>query len=55
MAFKINTTIVANNTPNVSYTILINRPTIIAQTSTRHANATITFAGASLTGNVLVI
>jgi hypothetical protein len=55
MAFIINTTTVANNRPNVSYSIIINRPTTIAQTSTRHANSTLGFSATSLTGNVLVI
>jgi len=55
MAFIINTTTVANNRPNVSYSIIINRPTTIAQTSTRHGNSSLTFSATSLTGNVLVI
>jgi hypothetical protein len=55
MAFIINTTTVANNRPNVSYTILINKPNRLAQTSTRHANTNPTPATFTFTANTLVI
>lgn len=55
MAFKISTNISISNTPDISFSLLINKPAVMAQTSTLHANTTLTLGGVSLSGNTLTI
>lgn len=55
MAFKIGSNTSISDTPNISFSLLINKPAIMAQTSTLHANTTLTSGGVSLSANTLTI
>jgi hypothetical protein len=55
MVFKISSNTSISNVPDITFSLLINKPTVMAQTSTLHANTTLTSGGVSLTANTLTI
>ena len=54
MTFKINTTTSISNTPNISFSLLINKPTM-AVVNILAANVLLHRDGTTLTGTVLVL
>jgi len=55
MAFKIGSNTSISDTPNISFSLLINKPAIMAQTSTLSANNRLRSGNVSISGNTLVL